>query len=691
MSLSFGASWSLSLLAVLPLFWAAALRGRSDLSPRHLRTVTAMRMLAACLVVIAAAQPVWHGGSRDLSVVYALDVSRSVSARFVSQALDWIDRTRLEHKPARSSIVAFAERPVLLEDTEDVRALKVADTGAVRAALAQDATDLERALDESLMAVDRDGIRRIVLLTDGNQTRGDVWRVLPRLRHAGVRVYPIPAKTRDEADAWLDAIELPDDVRDGEPFVATVRVFSPRETVARVELRRGANRLRSRTLRLASGMNRVPFEIRLAGAGTATLTATVEAEADRTRDNDRAESSIWIGARPRVLYVEGQPDSAHYLRDALRDADIEVQVDEPNSVPAIAADLARFDALILSDVPAKSLSDAQMKAIESYVRDLGGGLLFAGGENTFGEEGYSGSLVEKVLPVEFKAQEKRKDVALVIVIDRSYSMKGRKMEYAKEAARAALDLLEEQHYFGVVAFDSQPYISVPMQQVRSKKKAEDLIGRIQASGQTNIYPALSMAYRMLQQVDAKSKHVIVLSDGDTHPADFERLVSRMKNADIVVSTVTIGEGGNPQLMDDIARWGGGRSYLARNAESIPQIFMEETQKAIRSSLVEEPVRPVVMRRIQVLRGVDFRDAPPLRGHVSTKPRDTAEVLLATPEGAPLLVRWQYGLGRTVLFASDVKNRWAAEWLRWPGYGKLWAQLVRQTMRRDSGETVDFRV
>ncbi|MGH8677538.1 MAG: VWA domain-containing protein, partial [Burkholderiales bacterium] len=233
------------------------------------------------------------------------------------------------------------------------------------------------------------------------------------------------------------------------------------------------------------------------------------------------------------------------------------------------------------------------------------------------------------------------------------------------------------------------YISVPMQQVRSKRRAEDQISRIQASGQTNIYPALGIVYRMLQQLDAKAKHVILLSDGDTHPADFERLLSRMRAANIVVSTVTVGEGGDPQLMQNIAKWGGGRSYIAVSAESIPQIFVEETNKAVRANLVEQAVHPVLKRRAQSLAGVDFANAPALKGHVWTKPRNTAEIYLATQDGAPLLARWQYGLGKTVMFSSDVKNRWAADWIDWPGYGKLWSQLVRETMRRDSGEIVDF--
>ncbi|CAN0057716.1 unnamed protein product, partial [Phaeothamnion confervicola] len=308
-----------------------------------------------------------------------------------------------------------------------------------------------------------------------------------------------------------------------------------------------------------------------------------------------------------------------------------------------------------------------------------------------GERGYSETAVEQVLPVQFRTQEKRKDLALVIALDRSYSMKGRKMEMAKEATRAALDLLEEQHRFAVVAFDSQAYIAVPMQYVRSRRKAQDQIGRIQASGQTNIYPALGIVYRLLQRTDSKARHVILLSDGDTHPADFDILVKRMVAEKIVVSTVAVGADADRALMSDIAKWGKGRAYVAENAESIPQIFIEETERAVRSNLLEESFRPVVKRRSAAFRGVDVDKLPDLSGYVSSKARDHAEVLLATPSGAPLLVRWQYGLGKAVVFTSDVKNRWSANWIEWPGYGKFWAQQVRDLMRRDSGEELDFRV
>jgi len=91
-----------------------------------------------------------------------------------------------------------------------------------------------------------------------------------------------------------------------------------------------------------------------------------------------------------------------------------------------------------------------------------------------------------------------------------------------------------------------------------------------------------------------------------------------------------------------------------------------------------------VRGAELLAGVGIETAPPLRGYVSTKPKTLSEVILESTRGEPILARWRQGLGQVVAFTSDVKNRWAVDWLRWPGYGKFWAQLVRSTMRHQPG-------
>jgi len=70
----------------------------------------------------------------------------------------------------------------------------------------------------------------------------------------------------------------------------------------------------------------------------------------------------------------------------------------------------------------------------------------------------------------------------------------------------------------------------------------------------------------------------------------------------------------------------------------------------------------------------------LFGYVVTTPKATAETLLLTERGDPLLTQWQFGLGKAVAFTSDAKSRWAGDWIRWPGYSAFWAQLVRSVLR-----------
>jgi hypothetical protein len=58
----------------------------------------------------------------------------------------------------------------------------------------------------------------------------------------------------------------------------------------------------------------------------------------------------------------------------------------------------------------------------------------------------------------------------------------------------------------------------------------------------------------------------------------------------------------------------------------------------------------------------------------------AQMILASDRGEPILARWRAGLGWSLAWTSDVKNLWAVDWLRWPGFSKFWGQLVREHMR-----------
>ncbi|MBI1395214.1 MAG: VWA domain-containing protein [Betaproteobacteria bacterium] len=687
------ASWwpvAVFVLALPFVIWFAA-RSATALNAPHRRVLTMVRVLALGAVAGALMQPAWLSRASHVSVVYALDVSRSVDPAFIGAAIDWMKRAEAAGGDARSRIVAFADRVYPVASPDAVRSvpLRVAGRGAP-GALDPLTSDIESVLDAAASGFDEDSVKRIVLMTDGVATRGNAWRTLERLQAHHIRVFTVPASVRAGHDVRIDGVDLPREMRRDEPAIVNVRLFAQFDTEARVELLQGAAHVLGRkAAHLARGDNVVSFSVRPTQSGSVQVTARVQAGGDSVPEDNQLTVNAAVRPRPQVLYAESTEGAAHYLRDALKAHGMDVRVVKPDAMPSSAKALEHYDAVIVSDPRSEALGAARMRALESYVRDDGGGLVFASGANAYGEGGYRESALERVLPATFEAQEKRRDLALVIVLDRSYSMKGRKLNLAKAATLGALDLLEEEHLFGLITFDSQPEITVPLARVRSKRKAQDLIARFNASGQTNIYPALQLAYRMLVDVPVKAKHVILLSDGDTQPANFERLVKRMAERHITVSSVAISSEADTKLMQSIATWGKGRYYFTESADEVPQIFLQETRRLVNESVREEPVHVVVKRPVEALRGIDFAHAPELKGFASVKPKDRAEIYLTTQDGTPLLMRWQVGLGKAVLFGSDVKNRWAADWLSWPGYGKFWSQMVREVMRRTTGEEGDL--
>ncbi|HUU43706.1 MAG TPA: VWA domain-containing protein, partial [Planctomycetota bacterium] len=448
-----------------------------------------------------------------------------------------------------------------------------------------------------------------------------------------------------------------------------------------------------RRVTLVRGENRIASGARLPESGSHEYSVQVRADADTFDGNNAASTVVVLPPALRVLVIEETEGDARYLVRALGRAGLETDVRTADGFPTDLVDLDRYAAVVLSDVPATSLLPAQMRMLKVYVEDLGGGFVMTGGEDSFGPGGYFRTPVEEILPVRLDVEKKKEEptVAMVLCLDKSGSMRGRKVELVKEAAAATLDLLGADDLVGVVSFDTSAYKVSPLTTVSNRARVVGTIASIEAGGGTNMYPALEEAYAELREAKAKVKHVILLTDGKTHDGDYASLVRRMVRDGISVSCVAAGGDADAVLLQNVSRWGRGRFYFARDALSIPQIFARETVTAARSAVVEEPFRPRVVRDVEVIRGIDFTEAPYLLGYVSTKPKATGEVILASERAEPLLARGRAGLGKTVAFTSDVTNRWSAEWISWPGFEKFWAQVLRDVMRTRAPGTVDLKL
>ena len=689
MRLTFGEFWPLALLIVVPFIWRIQSRTLNDLSRKQLYALGALRSNVVLLLVVALMRPAIHNSAVRFSVAYLIDVSQSVSPASVDSAMQWMGRATNSKFSVRTHFIPFAANSLVLQNLDELK--KIRQAGKTPSDFPDpSATNIRQAMDAALLNFDAHSLKRIVLFTDGNENEGSVIDVIPRLKKENIPVYTVVSEPSADRDVWIESILTRPEVRAGETFPLDVYVNSQIEGPAELNVRYDKKSLANRKLRLVRGLNQISFDVNIKDkTGAVPIEAEITGAGDPFLANNIFRSSVLVRDPSAVLYVESRLRSALYLQEALRAEGLNVTTLDPSAFPANVELLTRYDAILISDVAPAEMTDLQMHVLDEYVRDWGGGFVFVAGENTYGEKGYSKTAIEKILPVTFEVR-KEKPLSMIVVLDKSESMTGLKMDLSKEATRAAVELLKDTDLFGVVAFDSKFYWAVPFQPVTDKAKILDAIDHINPKGETDIFPALNETYEPLAAAQTEMKHVILLSDGKTFPDDFQSLVRKMTAAKITVSTVAVGSTADRDLLANIANWGNGRTYYLVDPSRVPQIFVDETQLAKGTALREDPFVPLIKKNAQTFKGINFGNTPPLLGYVATRPKRNAEVLLESSKKDPILARWQYGLGKSVIFTSDVKNRWAVEWLRWKDYSKFWSQLLRQTMR-SADPDFDFRV
>jgi Mg-chelatase subunit ChlD len=690
----------LLVVAVTPfLVWVVS-RSLADLPRIQRYLAVALRtglivVLALCLARLARTTE-----TTRVSTIFLVDVSESVPDGALEDARALVQDAWAARGDNDVQLVTFARdaRVVgLASGSDEVPTLErhVPPDAEDRSAGA--ASNLAAALQLAYGLYPPGHLRRAVLVSDGGQTHGDLLAEASRAASFGVRVYYHPYRRGAPAEVAVRDLELPERIEVGEPFHVRARLFASRPADARIRLYQGEtlNGLDGvRDVTLEAGDNEIELDSIVRIAGPVTYRLSVEPGGDdRFGANNEFENTVVVPGRPAVLYVEGARGRGSYLAQALTSGDFEVDVRSPRAIPTSLRELERFDFFILSDVSADQVSLTQMDAIERYVRDVGGGFLMAGGEDGFGLGGWQGTRMERLLPVRMDSERRRDQpsLGLALVIDKSGSMNGQKMELAKEAASATAELLGSDDYIEVIGFDSSPERVVRMQSARNRVRILRDIGRLTARGGTSIFPAMDMAYQDLAVTRARIKHVIMLTDGQSPEQGIPELTQAMRAEGITVSTVGLGADVNRALLTSVANLGGGRSYFTSDPHNIPRIFMRETTTVARSSAVEEYFQPTVVERADFLRGIDLASAPFLHGYVATRAKPSpAQVVLESELAEPILARWRVGLGWSMAWTSDVKNRWAVEWLRWPAFSRFWAQLVREHMRQRRRQTLDMR-
>jgi Ca-activated chloride channel homolog len=701
--------WLLAVVLPVIVLGLLAARRRGAVLGAAAARVAALVLLVLVVAGLSIEVP---GETQSLCVVLSTDVSASVGDRAerlgAELARDLVAKLRPDD---RLGGVAFARQAQIVAwPSAPPRAPSLA-----AAKLDRSATRLASGIEAAIPLCPEDSEKKLVLITDGNETAGDARRAAALARETDTRIYAqLPGASGHGEGVLLEKLVAPPLVREGSVFAmrAVVRNGFAQPKSATLDFLVDGAPAAQESIRLDPGINVFEVPYQLHQRGSYRLAARLLPEG--AVGEERREATIAVAGPIRALVVTRAPDSA--LARALRIREVEVEFRDPAEFPKLE-ELLQYHCVVFDDVRKKDLSNQALDALESYVKTFGGGFLMTGGPGSFGDKGFQKSPIERVLPVRLVAQEPkakgRPPIGMFLLIDRSNSMgynsrrhdvrDGEKMRYAREAALALVGQLRPEDRIGVIAFDSDPYVLGPLRPLSEQRNVlEDRIARLVPGGGTDFKAALEIATAQLVQSGLSTLHVILLTDGDTNRGadDHTPVIQAMARLGISVTTIRIGDDDvNLEFLKRISRDTEGRFYHVEDIELLPELIVNDTRQARGDKEASDhpaedkaatasagPWRPVIGEATEVVRGLAGLGFPLVRAVPPTKLKAGADLVLYVGEEArkqPLLATWQYGLGRSAAFPFDPTQPDLVSWTAWPGFAKLWSQLVRWAVREEA--------
>ena len=686
-----GAFW---IMALAPWFWWMSLQGFSGLGKARSTVALLTRLLLLGLFAAVLAEPRAVRKSESLAAMYTLDVSDSMGDAVSDAAMEFM-LTTAQRKRDKDAVglVAFGKNAAVELPPRSAFPLESLET--INSIVGKDGTDVAKALSLSAAMLSDDNEARIVLISDGSSTQGDLGPVLEQLKARKIAVDVLPVDFDFEKEVWVERLDLPGVVKLGESYEASVLVGSLEDQKAELLLEENGREVYREEVDLIAGKKRFSIPVKLREAGYYAYTARLipkEGE-DGWEENNLAINDLFIEGEGKVLVVTdpaGDPRDFSRFVELLRASKRLVEVVPAYQLPRDTLSLMPYDALVFANVPADSLDVAQMQAVRDAVHQQGIGFLMIGGQNSYGPGGYNRSAIEEALPVQMDVKQRKimPKGALAIILHTCEFADGN--TWAKRITKSAIKVLSDEDDVGVLAYgmgfggnNNRPDGWIfPLTPAAEYEKLAVKINGAQIGDMPSFVPTMQLGLAALQGNDAAMKHMLIISDGDPTPPP-PALLRGFAQASISISTILINphspvNGPDHMVMRNIASTTGGRHYYPRNPAQLPSIFIKEAKELKRSMIQNVTFVPEVEVPDQILKGIDAM--PQLHGYVLTSPKEepSVKVILKGPEPEevnPILAIWNYGTGTSAAWTSDLSPNWAKEWVDWEKLQPFVTQLM----------------
>ncbi len=420
---------------------------------------------------------------------------------------------------------------------------------------------------------------------------------------------------------------------------------------------------------------------------------------DSSDSSDEPEEPEEPDAPGRIL-VFGKADESAALLSLLAESG---KYDAERADIADAAEygtaeaLGAYDEIILNNVAVREMPDGFQEILCSYVYDLGGGLLTAGGRDERGEphaynrDDMTGTVYEEILPVQ--AVNFEPPAGIVFVLDNSGSMgasgaDGKSaLDRAKEGISACLDALPAGDCVSVVTSDGTT--AAPLTNLGRAGGADvikTVMNGIGFGGGTQIYAGLSEAAELLLSAEGVyARHVVLLTDGEIPDAAACVGLAEKYYRENGITFSAVGLGASSfysETLEMFAESGGGKFYAAKTEDLFSLLLVDLHSTELRE-FEYEPFFPEISDPLSPLfEGVNFTQegdrvlmTAQLGGFFGARAKEGSEVVLSGPFGVPVYACRDFGAGKTGSFLCDLSGDWSAEFMADEGCRKFLLNAV----------------
>ena len=699
-TIKFSNPWFLLLLIPAVLF---ALLPYFRMNKRYRKTrnritsiILHITVMVLSISVLAGATFEYDTANKDNELILLVDTSDS-GTEGMDDKNDFV-KTIIDNTDSmfKLGVVTFGYDQVyaveLSDDTEDMYATYL------QAPMPDNsATDIASALNYAASLFTKKETARIVVLSDALETDGNAANAVKTITAQGIKV-DVAAFPNEEVgdEVQIVSFEIPDSkIIIGEEFMTKVTLVSSYSGKATLtpydKSATGSAAGAPVEVELIRGTQTILVPFNFAIPGLHNISVELTADGDGSVLNNSYTSYLNIQAFDKILIIESIDNESESLRLML-DETLKVNVvnvADPMNMPKTVNEIRAYDQVILCNVSYDDMPLGFDEMLYSYVYDYGGGLFtICGNEedlnpsdeewtaNAYTRDDMFGTTYQKLLPVEIINYTP--PAAVVIIIDRSGSMwqggayEDSPLYYAKLGAEACLDALTERDFVGVMSLGTDYTEEIDLTPRPNASKIKSAIDRIEVGGNTNFYPSLEQAGRILgAKTGVEKKHIILVTDGQPTDEndDYKKQLKENAEKGITISIVGVNcvggaEKNMKELLTNYAGMSEDNYYSVSEVSKLPEVMRKDLEVPEIKDVNYVTFQPTFGVTHTITSNIDEADMPTLDGFYGVKPKEGAEVVIMG-EYTPIYTQWKCGKGTVGTFACDLNGTWSKELINAP--------------------------